>query len=168
MPDCGQQTGDGGGAMTFNAGLRGESRATRAVGAACSVAVVALIAGCDLGSTQVRLENNCDVPIQATFTNLVEKLSKDAEPRWLAEWEVDVDAALDIAAGASSTLTLGSPSSGNSRSGGAAFVTIRGGGGEWINVAPMGEEAPPGGSDVGYIKDGVLVIDGALCAQLDG
>jgi len=116
----------------------------------------------------VRLENNCDVPIQATFTNLVEKLSKDAEPRWLAEWEVDVDAALDIAAGASSTLTLGSPSSGNSRSGGAAFVTIRGGGGEWISVAPMGEEAPPGGSDVGYIKDGVLVIDGVRCAQLDG
>ncbi|NYI42070.1 hypothetical protein [Demequina lutea] len=147
--------------MTFN--FRSGSRAVGALG---SVAALALVTGCGSGSSQVRIENHCDVPIQATFTNLLAGWS-EADARTKLKYEVDADGALDVAAGASSTLVLGPPPSPKTRVNGQAFVTIRGDRGEWIMVAPMGEEAPPG-SDVGYIKNGVFVVDGVLCSQVSG
>ena len=155
--------------MKFDSDLRRESRtarAARAAGAVSSVAILALLTGCDQGSPQVRIENHCDVPIQATFTNALAGFS-EADAKWEVEWEVDADGALDVAAGASATLVLGPPPSPKTRVDGEAFVTIRGEGSEWIMVAPMGEEAPRG-SYGSFIKDGVFVVDGVLCSQLDG
>jgi hypothetical protein len=106
------------------------------------------------------------VPIQATFTNALAGWS-EAHAKWEVEWEVDAHGALDVAAGASSTLVLGPPPSPKTRVNGEAFVTIRGDGGEWIMVAPLGREWPPG-SDGGFIKDGVFVVDGVLCSQVRG
>jgi len=151
--------------MTSNAGLRGDSRATRAVGALCSVGILALVTGCDSGSQQVRVVNHCHVPIEATFTYLVSEL-RQPEGRLFLDLELDADGALDIAAGESSTLLVEPPSSPNIHYEGEATVTIRGDGEEWIEVALM-EEAPTG-SDVGYIKDGVFVVDGVLCPQVGG
>jgi len=122
---------------------RGDSHAVRAVGALGSVAALALVTGCDAGSSQVRIENHCDVAIQATFTNLLAEWSDD-DAKWSMDYEVDAAGTLDVAAGASSTLVLGPAPSPKTRVNGEAFVTIRGDGGEWIMVAPMGEGAPPG------------------------
>ncbi len=139
------------------------SRAARTLGA---VAVLALVTACSSGSSGVRVDNHCDVPIQATFTNLLAKWSED-DARYLVDWEVDADGAVDIAAGASATLVLGPPPSQATRVDGKAFLSIRGDGGEWLTVAPVGEKAPSG-SDIGYIKDGVFVADGVLCAHMGG
>lgn len=137
-----------------------------AAGALSAVAVLALVTACSSDSSDVRVDNHCDVPIQATFTNLLAKWSEDTA-QYVTDWVVDADGAVDIAAGASATLVLGPPPSPATRVDGQAFLSIRGDGGEWLTVAPVGEKAPSG-SDVGYIKDGVFVVNDVLCAQVGG
>ncbi|MCB2413259.1 hypothetical protein LGT39_10435 [Demequina sp. TTPB684] len=140
------------------------SHGASAVGAGCSLALLALVTGCGSGNSQVLVENHCDVPIEATFTYLVSEV-RQPEDRLFLDLELDADGALDIAAGESLTLVIGPHPSPDTHFEGKVSLTIRGEGGEWLEVALM-EEAPTG-SDVGYLKDGVFVVDGVLCSQLD-
>jgi hypothetical protein len=129
----------------------------RVVRAACSGVAVALLAGCDPGAPPVRIENHCDVPIHVSYEVVVleEPQDPDSPPR-IAAYLVG-DAVIEVPAGASSTLKPETQD---------GSLVIRGSDGEWITVAPLDNEAPAG-SDVGFIRDGVFVVDGVLCAQLD-
>ena len=145
--------------MTLNAGLRGESHVARAVGALFSVTTLALVTGCDAGSQHVRIENYCDVAVQASYSTFVFQDPPDATNPSGYAIEVVEGAAIDVAAGASSALKIDIN--------GAGYLVLRGSAGEWLTVSPLDTEAPPG-SDGRFIKDGVFVVDGPVCAQVDG
>ena len=130
---------------------------TRAVAAISSVVVVALVTGCESSSAQVRVENHCEVAIQVSYSALVIDERQDVASPDVAKVEVVADAAIDVAAGASSTL--------KPDLNGAGDLVIRGHDGAWLNVAPL-ESGGATESD-GFIKDGVFLVDGVLCAQLE-
>ena len=143
--------------MSFNSGLRGESHAARATGAACSVVLLALVTGCDPGSPPVRIENHCDVAIQVSYSTLeLETSQVPASPPAVAI-KVVADVAIEVTAGASSTL--------KPDTNGDGWLVIRGDG-DWLTAAPLDSEGAPDSG--GFIEGGVFVVDGALCAQLDG
>ncbi len=143
--------------MKYPSGARYEAYAARAIGAVCSVGILALVTACDAGSQQVRIENYCDRAIKASYSTFVFEESPDASNPSGYAIEVAEGAAIEVAAGTSSTL--------KTEIYGAGYLVVRGSDGDWFPLAPLDTEAPPD-SDGGFIKDGVFVVDGVLCTQL--
>ena len=151
-PCAGSSTG--GSAMAFTCGPSGHLRSARAAGAPSvpsrwsrsSRLATRAASGCELRIT-VTCRSRPPLPTRSAGFS-------EAHAEWEVEWEVDADGALDVAAGASSTLVLGPPPSPKTRVNGDAFVTIRGDGGDWMMVAPMGEEAPRGSDERASSKTG--------------
>lgn len=129
--------------MKFDSGLRGESHAARAVGAICSVGILALVAGCDSGASPVRIENHCEVTVQVNFSSVVVDELDGVDG-------LDIGV-IELAAGASSMLKP------DFRGGG--FVVIRREEGSWYTLAPFDREGAP--------KDRVYLIDGSVCTKLN-
>lgn len=138
--------------------MSGFRSGSRVVGALGSVTVLALLTGCSSGAAPVRIENHCDVPVQVSYSTFVVEDPKDSVGPPHIETAVADDAAVEVGANASATL--------KPDIGGDGWLVLRRDGGEWLMVAPLNSEAPAD-SDVGFIKDGVFVINDVLCAQGD-
>jgi hypothetical protein len=130
--------------MKVDLGLRGYRHAVRAIGAVCSVVILALIAGCDSGAAPVRIENHCEVTVQVNFSSVVVDAMDGVDG-------LDIGV-IELAVGASSNLKP------DFRGGG--FVVIRREEGSWYTLAPFDREGAP--------KDRVYLIDGSVCTNLDG